>query len=183
MTDNSTDNDTLINLYLKNQEEFSIELMRRMLESTAKHQLKELTIVELKKSLETIRVTEVQAQELLQQSITGLTEVTRERDRLLAEVDRLRRENEVTSSRVNDILDASNKLNVLQSDYNTLKSNYNKVSAALIAATDKITVLSESIVVTPPTSVAESKTTKKVKSKIAPVVDTSNNPEWVENAD
>lgn len=106
MNDNVTDNDDFINTYVRKQEEFNIEIIRRKLELSVRLQL-------LQSEISKTIAEKNHSEELLKQSISGLSVVTAERDALKAQIDTLENSN-------------SSTINKMKTDNATLNDKHNQ---------------------------------------------------------
>ena len=139
--ENITDSDIFINAYLKKQEDFTVEVIRKKLEGEVKIQLLQ---TELQKVLEEKNA----ANALVKQSLSGLEGITLERDKYKTKVSELEtklekdtralREININNQTLIDDLKVQVKsYSTLKSDYETLKNNYDMVRAELNKVSEK----------------------------------------------
>ena len=133
--ENVTDSDIFINAYLKRQEDFTVEIIRKRLEAEVKAQLLQL-------ELQKVLTEKTSLEELVKQSMTGLEGITLERDRYKNKLSELETKFEKDTRALRDInIDNQTLITglkeqvkesaTLKSDYETLKNNYSKVNEEL----------------------------------------------------
>lgn len=139
--ENITDSDIFINAYLKKQEDFTIEIIRKRLEGEVKIQL-------LQTELQKVLTEKTSLEDMVKQSLVGLEGITLERDKYKTKVTELETKLEKDIRALRDIninnqaLIDELKVQVksyssLKSDYETLKNNYDMVCAELNKISEK----------------------------------------------
>ena len=131
MTDNTTDSDVFINTYLRKQEEFGTEQIRKRLELEVRFAILEQAYKEKQKECN-------EAQTALSQAITGLQAVTVERDDLKEELSRvLMSLSEANSTNINNVYkinqleDKLKEAEALKVDLDIVRNNYSLVCEQL----------------------------------------------------
>ena len=133
--ENVTDSDIFINAYLKKQEDFMVELIRKKLETEVKVQL-------LQTELQKVLTEKIPLEDMVKQSMTGLEGITLERDKyknkvtelenkLEKDIRALRDINVDNQTLITELKEQIKQSTTLKSDYETLKNNYNKVNEEL----------------------------------------------------
>lgn len=130
MTENTTDSDAFINIYIKKQEEFNIRLIREKLELETKFQLLQNLLTEKNNE-------KSNAEELLKQSTNGIQALTLEKEALKKQIDDIHSKMDIVR-KMNEQLQVSLKntehqikdYERLKSDFDTLKTNYELVKKA-----------------------------------------------------
>jgi len=133
--ENVTDSDIFINAYLKKQEDFTVELIRKKLEGEVKVQL-------LQTELQKVLTEKIPLEDMVKQSMTGLEGITLERDKyknkvtelenkLEKDIRALRDINVDNQTLITELKEQIKQSTTLKSDYETLKNNYNKVNEEL----------------------------------------------------
>ena len=133
--ENVTNSDVFINAYLKKQEDFTVELIRKKLETEVKVQL-------LQTELQKVLTEKIPLEDMVKQSMTGLEGITLERDKyknkvtelenkLEKDIRALRDINVDNQTLITELKEQIKQSTTLKSDYETLKNNYNKVNEEL----------------------------------------------------
>ena len=133
--ENVTNSDVFINAYLKKQEDFTVELIRKRLEGEVKVQL-------LQTELQKVLTEKIPLEDMVKQSMTGLEGITLERDKyknkvtelenkLEKDIRALRDINVDNQTLITELKEQIKQSTTLKSDYETLKNNYNKVNEEL----------------------------------------------------
>jgi len=139
--ENVTDSDIFINAYLKKQEDFTVELIRKRLEGEVKIQL-------LQTELQKVLAEKTSLEDMVKQSLVGLEGITLERDNYKIKASDLESKLEKDTRALRDInvnnqaLIDELKVQVksyssLKSDYEILKNNYDMVLAELNKISEK----------------------------------------------
>ena len=139
--ENVTDSDIFINAYLKKQEDFTIELIRKRLEGEVKIQL-------LQTELQKVLAEKTSLEDMVKQSLVGLEGITLERDKYKNKASDLESKLEKDTRALRDINVNNQTLidelkvqvksySTLKSDYETLKNNYDIVCAELNKISEK----------------------------------------------
>lgn len=140
--ENVTNSDIFINAYLKKQEDFTVEIIRKKLEAEVKVQLLQ---TELQKTL----TEKTSLEELVKQSVTGIEALTLERDgyktklsdlqeKLEKDTRALRDINIDNQALITELKDQVKDYSILKTDYETLTNNYNKVLEELSRVTTEL---------------------------------------------
>ena len=131
MTDNTTDSDAFINAYLRKQEEFGTEQIRKRLELEVKLALLELKYNEKQKEC-------WEAQTALNQAIVGLKAATVERDDLKDELSKvLMSLSDATSAntdnvyKINELNEKLKAAEIVKVDLEIVRNNYQLVCRQL----------------------------------------------------
>jgi chromosome segregation ATPase len=139
--ENVTDSDIFINAYLKKQEDFTVEVIRKRLEAEVKIQL-------LQTELQKVLAEKTSLEDMVKQSLSGLEGITLERDKYKTKVSDLESKLEKDTRALRDININNQTLiddlkvqvksySTLKSDYETLKNNYDRVCTELNKVSEK----------------------------------------------
>lgn len=139
--ENITDSDIFINAYLKKQEDFTIEIIRKRLEGEVKIQL-------LQTELQKVLTEKTSLEDMVKQSLVGLEGITLERDnykikvsdlecKLEKDTRALREININNQTLIDDLKVQVKSYSTLKSDYETLKNNYDMIRAELNKVSEK----------------------------------------------
>jgi len=138
MSENTTDNDIFINTYLRKQEEFSTELIRKRLELEVKLQFIQVALNEKTNLIDKLTLEKNTIDDMLKQAITGIEALKLEKDNLNSKLDTtiteyenkiraLREINISQQSNTRELHDLKTELTKYKNDNEILKSNYETV--------------------------------------------------------